>query len=322
MRQIEALFLRCSQLFADEGELARLKAAYPQVIPTVTDEKTYTEEQIAKAQIIVGFPKVADLPKAANLKWLQTPSSGIAPYAIKELYQHDDILITRGTGTYGRQIADHIMGMVIGFNHHMFTYREYMHEHTWKRHVPPVDLWESTILIIGLGDIGRQTALRAKAGGMRVIGIKRTLTELPAGVDELHGPEALDSLLPRADFVVIAANQTKETEGLLDARRIDLMKKGSCLINVARGSLVDQDALIAALERGHLGGAGLDVTTPEPLPPRHKLWDTPYVLITPHVSGRSKNEAHMVFDIFLENLGHYLGDRSKMRNLVDFERQY
>ena len=295
---------------------------YPQVRVTVTEEKAYTQRQLANAEIIVGFPKESDLPKAVNLRWLQTPSSGIESYAKRELYHNRDILLTRGTGTYGKQIADHVMGMIIGLNHALFTYRDQMRVQRWKSYFPPVDLWESTLLIVGLGDIGRQTALRAKASGMHVIGIKRTVGDTPIGVDELYAPDSLDELLPRADFVVIAANQTRETEGLMDARRLALMKKGSVFINVARGSLVDQDALIEALEGGHLGGAGLDVTTPEPLPPENKLWSLPNVLISPHSSGLSYSDPHQIFDLFFENLGHYLGERGNMRNLVDFDRQY
>lgn len=322
MKQIETLFLRCSHFSADDAELQRLQKFYPQVHVTVTGEKEYTIEQLAKAEILVGFPKESDLPKAVNLKWLQTPSSGIESYAKRELYHQQDILLTRATGTFGRQIADHIMGMIVGFNHNLFTYRDQMRHQLWDRYFPSVDLWESTILIIGLGDIGRQTALRAKASGMQVIGIKRTIGDVPPGVDELYGPESIDDMLPKADFVVIAANQTRETQGLMNAERIERMKKGSHLINVARGSLIDQDALIAALERGHLGGAGLDVTTPEPLPPQNKLWSLPNVLISPHSSGLSYSDPHQIFDLFFENLGHYFTDRDKMRNLVDFERQY
>ena len=322
MSKIEALFLRCSHFLADEDEIKRVNDKYPFINVTAVDEKDYTDEQISKAEIIVGFPKPKDLIKAVNLKWLQTPSSGIEDYAKKELYVNKDILITRATGTYGRQIADHTMGKILGFQHFLFTYRDQMKQSLWKRYYPSKDLWESTLLIVGLGDIGTQVAKRAKASEMHIIGIKRTLGEKPDFVDELYTLESLDEVLPKADYVVIAISLTDKTKHLFDAKRLSLMKKGSVLINIARGTIIDQDALIESLNSGHLGAAALDVTTPEPLPSDSKLWKFDNVLITPHSSGLSYSDPHQVFDLFFANIEHYLNDQKQMRNLVDFSRQY
>ena len=186
----------------------------------------------------------------------------------------------------------------------------------WQRYFPTSDIWESTILIIGLGDIGSNLAKRAKAHEMHVIAIKRTMIEKPQYVDELYTTESLDRILPRADYVVVCTASTPETEGIMHAKRISSMKKGSYIINVARGSLVDQEAVIAALEIGHF-----DATEPEPLPKEHKLWSMPNVFISPHASGMSPSDPHHVFEIFHDNVKHYLGDR-RMSNLVDFDRQY
>jgi len=142
----------------------------------------------------------------------------------------------------------------------------------WKRYFPTKDLWESTLLIIGLGDIGTQLALRAKAHGLRVLAVKRTATEKPSYVDELGTEKDLDAFLVRADYLVLCAASTDQTEHLLDERRIALLPPGSYVFNVGRGNLLDEQALVQALQSGRIKGAGLDVTTIEPLPQDHVLW--------------------------------------------------
>jgi len=321
MNKIETLFLRCSHFNPTDSEIARLKESYPQLSLTCVDEADYTISQMEKAEIIVGFPRVEDLPKAKNLKWLQAASAGVLQYVDTELYTNKDILVTTASGTYGRQIGDHVIGMIIAFNHQFLTYHNQMKTQTWKRYFPTSDIWDSTILIIGFGDIGQNVARLAKGHQMKVVAVKRTPAEKPASVDELLTINQLDKALPTADYVVVCTASTPETENLMDARRIGLMKQGSYIINVARGSLVDQDAVIEALEQGRLAGAGFDATEPEPLPPENKLWSLPNVLITPHASGLSPSDPSKVFSIFADNLQHYLGDKN-MINAVDFSRKY
>ncbi len=321
MGKVEALLLTSFHFDPNEEELQLLARRFPQVHATVVPERSYTIGQIGKAEIIVGSPRRRDLAGAKALRWLQTPSSGVAPYLDRSLYGGPQILLTNAAGTYGRQIADHVMGMIIAFNHHFLEFHDQMKRGEWKWHIPPKDLWDCTILVIGLGDLGNNVAMRAKAHGMRVLAIKRTVAERPMHVDELYLSERLDTLLPEADFVVICTPSTAETERMIDARRLGLMKRGACLINVARGSAVDQEALVRALSSGQLGSAGLDVTDPEPLPADHPLWSFPNVLITPHASGLSYSDARQVFAVFLENLGHYL-EGKPMRNLIDFARRY
>ena len=321
MKKIETLFLRCSHFNPTDAEVANLLKTYPQLSVTTTDEGTYSFEQLEKAEIIVGFPKVADLPKAKNLRWLQTPSAGVMQYVDTGLYANKDCILTTASGTYGRQIGDHVMAMILGFNHMFLTYHDQMKEKKWQRYFPTSDIWDSTILVIGFGDIGQNVARLAKAHDMHVIAVKRTPVDKPSYVDELYTTDQLDRLLPTSDYVVVCTASTPETENLLNAKRIGLMKQGSYLINVARGALVDQDAVIEALEMGNLAGAGFDATEPEPLPPENKLWSFPNVLITPHSSGLSPSDPAKVFSIFTDNLGQYLGDK-KMKNVVDFARKY
>ncbi len=321
MNKREILLLTCSHFNPNEDELRRLSNSYPDVNFTIMDEQAYTEDQLGSAEIIVGFPHPGDLKKASNLKWLQTPSAGIAQYVDTSLYVHQDILLSSGAGTYGRQIADHVVGMIIGFNHNFYHYHDQMKTQQWERYFPESDIWDSTLVIIGFGDIGNNLAKRAHALGMHVIAIKRTPFEKPSYVDELYTTESIDQVLSRGDYVVMCAASTAETDNLLHKDRIGLLKKGSYFINVARGGLVDQQALTEALERGQIAGAALDVTDPEPLPKGHKLWTMPNVFITPHASGLSKSDPHQVFEIFFENLGHYLNGQH-LRNQIDFARKY
>ncbi|NLE16456.1 MAG: D-2-hydroxyacid dehydrogenase [Spirochaetales bacterium] len=321
MQTINTLFLTGSHFCPDQEEMESLEALYPQIRVTSTSMSNYSLEQLQQAHIIVGLPKPGDLKHAVNLHWLQTPSSGVSQYVDSSLYAGQPILLTNARGTYGRQIADHVIGEIIAFNHNLLRYHEQMKIKLWKRYFPTKDLWESTLLIIGLGDIGTQLALRAKAHGLRVLAIKRTAAPKPSYVDELGTQEDLDSFLMQADYVVLCAASTDQTEHLLDERRIALLPAGSYVFNVGRGNLLDEQALVRALQSGRIKGAGLDVTTIEPLPQDHVLWTLDNVLITPHASGLSPSDPHQVFSLFLKNLDLYLQNKPLI-NCVDFARTY
>lgn len=315
------LFLTHTHFHPDQEEMQQLLASYPQIKVTTLRGATYTKEQLEQAHIIVGFPKPEDLIHATSLRWLHTPSAGVTQYADKALYAREDVLLTNSVGTYGKQIADHVIGMIIAFNHNFLTYHKQMEQKLWKNYFPTHDIWESTLLIVGLGDIGTNLAKRAKAHGMRVVAVKRTATEKPAFVDILGTIDELDTLLGQADYLALCPAYTKETEHLIDAKRLSLLKSSAYLINVGRGALVDEEALIEALETKQLAGAGLDVTQLEPLPSESKLWSLDNVFITPHASGLSPSDPHQVFSLFLTNLERYLNGK-QMQNIVDFQRNY
>ena len=321
MKSPAILFLTHSHFHPDDGELQLFHYLYPHIEVTTIKGTTYTTEQLTKAEIILWFPKPEYLVHATSLRWLHAPSSGVTQYADKALFARKDVLLTNSSGTYGKQIADHIIGMIIAFNHNFFTYHNQMKERVWKNIFPSHDIWESTLLIVGLGDIGTNLAKRAKAHGMRVLAVKRTPSEKPSCVDALKTIDELDSLLGQADYLALCPAYTKETEHLIDARRLSMMKSTAYLINVGRGALVDEQALIEALETKRLAGAGLDVTQIEPLPPTSKLWSLENVFITPHSSGLSPSDPHQVFSLFLNNLRKFLHGEP-MQNLVDFQRKY
>jgi phosphoglycerate dehydrogenase-like enzyme len=179
-----------------------------------------------------------------------------------------------------------------------------------------VHLPESTALIVGVGGIGAETARVCAAFGMRVIGVDARREDVPAGVDELHRPEALDRLLPEADFVIMTVPHTPQTEGMMNAERFKLMKRSAFLINIGRGMTVRLDDLNQALRDGQIAGAGLDVFEIEPLPPDHPLWTAPNVLLTPHVAGQGPYLDDRRLEIIVDNARRFAAGRP-LRNVVD-----
>ena len=317
----EILFLRCTHFDPTESELARLHDLFPSIHLTIKEQDGYSAADLKRAHIIAGFPKVEDLRSAENLRWLQTPSAGVQQYAEKNIYAHDHVILTSARGTYGRQISDHVIAMIIAHNHYLWTYRDQMKQKVWKRYFPLTDIWESTIVIIGFGDIGSNIARKAKALDMHVIVVRRQSGNIPEYVDEMYTQESLDELLYRADYLAVCTASTKETLNLLDSRRLSELKRGCCVINVARGNIIEEKALIENLESGHLGGAALDVTESEPLDVNSPLWTLPNVMITPHASGLSMSDSPQIVSLFERNLRLFL-ERKPLINMIDFDKKY
>ena len=216
------------------------------------------------------------------------------------------------------------MACIQSFYRQLRHYDRLQQAHCWDTHWQEGTLEGKTVLILGTGDIGSALAKRLQGFDCRVIGIRRTAGNLPY-FDEIHTLDALNSLLPQADVVAGCLPGTRGTAGLLNERRLRAMKSTALLINCGRGSLIDTDALVRVLQSGHLGGCGLDVMTPEPLPPDHPLWDLENVTLTPHISGASFDHVQEIEDrIYLlaaENLRRYL-DGEPLLNQVDFETGY
>ena len=170
----------------------------------------------------------------------------------------------------------------------------------------PNDLRGQTLLLIGVGFVGKNVAHYARAFGLKVIGVRRSPMQAGDPVDEMHPPSQLKALLPRADWVMVCCPLTRETRNLVDAEAFQCMKKGAKLINIGRGEVLDDTALLEGLRSGHIGGAGLDAHSEEPLPPTSPLWSMPNVIITPHnASASTGNEARSA-EMFLENFGHWV----------------
>lgn len=281
-----------------------------------------TQEDVDWAQVILGNVPAAMLHGSPALEWLQTNSAGVEAY-IRPGVLAGDTLLTNATGAYGLAIAEHMLGMLLELFKKLELYRDAQKSGAWQSQGAVKAVYGSTVLVLGMGDIGGEFAARCKALGAKVIGVRRSPRPCPEYADEVHLLEDLDSLLPHADVVAITLPGTDATRGLMSRERLAKMKEGAVLLNVGRGFIVDTEALCDALERGHLSGAGVDVTDPEPLPPTHRLWNIPTAVVTPHISGfYHLRETHeRIVDIFLENLRHFQAGEP-LRNLVDFATGY
>ncbi|PNV61420.1 D-2-hydroxyacid dehydrogenase [Clostridium sp. chh4-2] len=280
-----------------------------------------TPPEIGEADVMVGFPLPEQVKMASHLKWLHLSSIGVDKHVNRELYCNQDAVLTNSAGTYGMPISDHVLGLMLMLSRNLHYFRDQQSLCEWKKMDSTKDLFRSTLCIVGLGDVGRTLAVKARNLGMKVIGVKRTMIEKPEYLDELYTSEQLNEVIPRADFVVLSLATTKETVHIMDRNRLSLLRKDAYLINIGRGALIDQEALYEFLKNDRFAGAAIDVTTPEPLPPDSPLWGLKNLIITPHVSGKSPSTGQRQFSVFYENLSRYVNN-DKMKNIIDFELMY
>lgn len=246
--------------------------------------KTVKAEQILNADVIIGNPDIEILRGSKKLQMLQLQSAGVGRYA-EEGVLPEGALLLNASGAYGLAISEYMLGVLLELYKKLHLYRDIQPEGKWSYQGSVKSVYNSVALILGAGDIGGEFARKIKALGGYTIGIRRSDGNKPDYLDELYFMDKLEELLPGADIVALSLPETKQTIRLINSETLKLMKKDAVLINVGRGSAIDTDALCDALENGHLLGAALDVTDPEPLPKEHKLWKMKNAIITPHVSG-------------------------------------
>ncbi len=243
------------------------------------------------------------LAKAARLRWFHSPAAGVEGYLFPEMVE-SPVVLTNSKGVYSIFIAELAMGHLLALTTQVHANTVRPDRLTWLRDtLRGFELYGATAVVIGLGNIGSEVADRAKAFRMRVIGVD-PVRKAAAGV-ELVRPDRIDDVLPLADVIFITAPATTARK-LFDKERLQSLKKGAYLINSSRGPVVDTDALVEALRSGRLGGAGLDVTDPEPLPADHPLWTLPNVTITPHIGGMTDAVDRRRFVILRENLWRFV----------------
>ena len=264
------------------------------------------------------------LAAASELCWVQAWSAGVDRYlALEGLRESDRIVFTNMKGMHGPVIAEHVFALLLALTRDLPAFHAAQRESRWDRRAGSrmTSLAGKTMLVAGMGGIGGEIARRAHGFDMRVLATVRTPRPASEWCDRLGTAEDLDAFLPEADVVAIALPLTPETEGLFDAARLALMKGGAILVNIGRGRIVDTDALLAALDSGHLGGACLDVTDPEPLPPDHPLWRQERVLITPHTSSHAELTGERRQALFEENLRRF-SRGEPLLNVVDRRAGY
>ena len=258
---------------------------------------------------------------APRLRWLHTPSAGVDGLLIPEVLDHK-IVLTNSAGAHAIPIAEFVLLGMLGHAKRLSELTALTPEKAWAqgRTLQLGELYEKTLVILGLGHIGQEIARRAAAFGMRVLGSRRRPAPI-AGVERVVGEDAWRALLPEADYLVLATPLTSATKGMLDAAALAQLRPSAYVVNIARGEIIDTDALIAVLEQGRLAGAALDVLPEEPLPPEHPLWRTPNVWITPHISSSSPRTSERAIAIFLENVRRDMAGQPFI-NMVDLQAGY
>ena len=236
------------------------------------------------AEVVIGNPPMEALEGNSHLRLLQLHSAGTGRYP--ELYRtHPHLAICCATGAYGHTVAEHMFASLLCLMKHLNEYAVQQQTACWKDLGAARSVRGANVLVVGLGDIGSAFARMCRALGANVTGIRRTPTPDPETADRVFGLDQLDALLPTADVVACALPETSQTVGLLNKARLALLKPNAYLVNAGRGSLIDETALLDALNEGRLAGVALDVLTTEPLPADSPLWHAPRLLITPHVAG-------------------------------------
>lgn len=262
---------------------------------------------------------VADLLGLPTVRWVQTVTAGI-DHALRALPAGRKVTITNASGVFDVPIAEMVLAYILTMAKRVPEFLAQQRDKSW--HLLRLrEVAGMTVGIIGLGNIGAEIAERCQALGMTVIATRRSPERGGRGVDRVLGSDALDVLLAAADYVVVAAPLTDETRGLIDAAALAQMRPDAVLINIARGAIVDEDALVEALQAGRIGGAALDVFEEEPLPADSPLWDMPNVIITPHNSWSTPHLQAREAALFLDNLSRYIAGQP-LRNVVDQERGY
>lgn len=298
---------------------AAVSAAAPQLRVVIAPDRASACELLPGADAAFGTLDAQLLAHASRLAWLQAPHAApAAGYFFPELVAHP-VQVTNFRGIYNDHVALHAVAMLLALARGLPRYMRQQQRREWIRHLADEDILhlpESTVLVVGVGGIGGEIARMVRALGANVVGIDPRRTEPCEGMEAIFPPEQLDALLPLADAVVLTLPHTPESEGLIDQRRLALLRPHALLLNVGRGATVRLDPLAAALREGRLGGAALDVFEQEPLPPEHPLWAEPRALLTPHVAVVGPYIVGRRLAVLCDNARRFAaGD--PLRNLVD-----
>jgi phosphoglycerate dehydrogenase-like enzyme len=306
---------------------ARLRERYPAMrVAHLTDYSRLMEE-LPDTNIFVGWSiRPQQFAAARKLEWLHSTAAGVAQLMYPEL-RASGIAVTNASGVHAVPIAEHVIGLLLALARRLpsaFRHQAARHwgqQEIWDEPVRPRELRGATLVVVGLGAIGREVARLARGLGMRVTAVTRSGQDAAGVADRVAPASMLDALLPEADFVVLAAPETPETHQLMNAARLARMKREAYLVNVARGSLVEESALVTALREHQIAGAALDVAGEEPLPESSPLWTLENCILTPHLSGATDSLWDRQAELLCDNLDRWFSER-ELRNRVDLARGY
>jgi phosphoglycerate dehydrogenase-like enzyme len=303
----------------------KLRAEFPQIEFTHRDTYDNLEDYVGDVEVLFTLSLRPDQFKAAKkLKWLHCPAAAVHQFTFPEFVK-SDVVLTNGRDVHGPVVAEHIMALIFAMAKNLHLSARFQQKHEWGQEPvwyanPHPRLIAGAVLgLVGLGSIGRPVAKHASALGMRVIATRGTPEK--GSVEGVERVVPLGQLLAQSDYVVLAAPVTVDTEYLVGSKQLAQMKPDACLINVGRGQLIDDQALIQALREKKIGGAALDVFEKEPLPPDSPYWDLENVLITPHTAGLADKLWEREYAVFCENLRRYLTHQPLLA-LVDKQKGY
>jgi phosphoglycerate dehydrogenase-like enzyme len=314
-------------------DLDRIRAAAPGARIVTLSREGLTDEPVDDVEVLLRGWLSSDafdrlLGRAPRLSWVHSASTGVER-ALTPAARDRGLVITNARGVFSRPIAEYVLMMILAVSRRLPGLLELQRERTWQP-LEGVELRDVTVGIVGLGSIGRAVGALATAFGCRVVAVRRRSEAGSVAtvedddmrsfgevmLDRVGGPESLPELLGESDFVVLAAPLTPETQNMIDDGALSAMKPGAWLINIARGGLVDERALLAALREGRLGGAVLDTFREEPLPPSSPFYDLPNVIVTPHTSWSSGRVLDRSVELFCDNLRRY-ATGEPLLNVVD-----
>jgi phosphoglycerate dehydrogenase-like enzyme len=304
-----------------------IRRRWPEMLVVHLPDYERLPQELPDTDIFVGASlRPEQFQHARKLKWIHSTAAGVSQLMYPEL-RSSGVMLTNPSGIFSPPMAEHTMGLMIALARHFPDSVRYQDRARWSQIEvssqpgPLTELNGQLLLIVGYGSIGREIARRARAFDMRVWGVTRSGKGDATHTEKILHVAQLDDALPHADYLVLAAPDTHETQQLIGATRIAKMKPGARLINVGRGSLLDEASLIRALETGALSGAALDVAATEPLPAESLLWKTPNLFITPHMSGVSDRLWQKETKLLMDLLGRWFDGRD-LFNVVDFSRGY
>jgi D-2-hydroxyacid dehydrogenase (NADP+) len=304
---------------------AAIREHWPEMRVVHLDSYDLLPAELPDTDIFIGFNLLpAQLESARRLKWIHVTAAGVAQLMRPDVRDRG-IVVTNSRGIHAIPMAEHTMGLIIALARRIPECIRNQRERLWSQQqiweLHPAELRGTTLLIVGFGAIGRELARLARAFGMRVFAVTRSGQADASLADESFSAAELSRALPQADYVVLSAPDTPGTRSIIGAPQLAAMKHSACLLNIARGSLIDEAALVSALQNGTIAAAALDVAGQEPLPPGDPLWTAPNLVVTPHTSSVSDRLWPRQIELTLENLERWFGGK-ELLNLVDFTRGY
>lgn len=291
----------------DRKHLDKIQAGFPKVEVLQTADSQEALALVQEAEVLLTWWSNFDekFLESPSLRWVHALSAGVDGFLLSPIVE-GKIILSNSSGIHGIPISEHVFAMMLSFSRGLHRFGKYQAQNLWRRDLHLTELRGKTLGIVGLGQIGQEIARLGNAFGMRVLAVKRNPGQPLEGVNRVVSMEGLEMVLKESDYLVLTLPLTPETKGFIGARQLELMKPSAILINVARGEVVDQDDLIAALQQGVIAGAGLDVFETEPLDSESPLWQLENCIITPHCAALSPQYMTRATDLFCRNLDAYL----------------